>query len=106
MLVRNVKGKDVAARYGGEEFAVILPDTELGNAGRVAETIRATIERSRLKRADTGDAMGRITVSIAVTSYVPGEGAHEFLARADAGLYQAKNGGRNRTVVLRPPEGS
>jgi diguanylate cyclase len=100
LLSANIKGKDTVARMGGEEFAVLLPETPLANAERVAEVLRAAIERSRLKRLDTGETVGRVTVSIGVTAYRPGESHDDFVGRADKALYLSKKAGRNHVSVL------
>jgi diguanylate cyclase len=100
LLSANIKGKDTVARMGGEEFAVLLPETPLANAERVGEVLRAAIERSRLKRADTGETVGRVTVSIGVAAYQPGESNDNFIERADKALYLSKKAGRNRVSVL------
>jgi len=100
LLSANIKGKDTVARMGGEEFSVLLPETPLVNAERVGEALRAAIERSRLTRADTGETVGRVTVSIGVTVYRPGESNDNFMERADKALYISKKAGRNRVSVL------
>lgn len=97
-LSENVKGRDTAARYGGEEFVVIVRQTPLKGAMTLADQIRAGVEAKRLVKRSTGDILGRLTVSIGVAELGPGDGAAEFIHRADACLYAAKNGGRNRVV--------
>jgi diguanylate cyclase len=97
-LSENVKGRDTAARYGGEEFVVILRQTELADAVNLADQIRAKVESKKLVKKSTGDILGVITISAGVTQYDPDEGAADFLRRADACLYAAKRGGRNRVV--------
>lgn len=104
ILKENVKGKDTAARYGGEEFVVLLPDTSIEGARVVAEKIRATIERSRIRRTDNNEEIARITVSLGVASYRPGESASEFIERVDSALYTSKNQGRN-LVTIAPATG-
>lgn len=99
ILRDNVKGKDTAARYGGEEFVVLLPDTPPEGARRLAENIRAIVERCRIKRATDNGAVANITISIGVAGFRRGEAAHGLVARADSALYAAKSGGRNRVVV-------
>ena len=99
ILKANVKGKDTAARYGGEEFVVLLPETTLGDACRVAEKIRLTIAASRVRRADNRQEIGQITVSLGVAGYCAGESALRFVERGDIALYTAKNQGRNRVSV-------
>lgn len=99
ILKANVKGKDTAARYGGEEFVILLPDTPLGGAKHVAEKIRATVEKCRIKRADSNEIVANIHVSLGVASYRDGESASEFVARADSALYESKRQGRNRVTI-------
>jgi diguanylate cyclase len=107
ILKANVKGKDTAARYGGEEFVVLLPETALDDACRLAEKIRLTIAASRVRRADNRQEIGQITVSLGVAGYRPGESASRFVERGDIALYVAKNQGRNRVSVAAtyPAEG-
>ena len=99
VLRESVKGQDTAARYGGEEFAVILPNTALKGAVTVAESIRRRIIGKELIDRKTGDRLGRITVSVGVGQFAPGEPLREFVERVDQAMYAAKNGGRNRVVA-------
>lgn len=91
-----VRGTDFLARYGGEEFAVLLPETSLAGAGRVAENIREAFSKRKLKRAGSSTYLGQLTVSIGVGQYHPSEDAKEFVQRTDQALYFAKENGRNR----------
>lgn len=98
-LTDTVKGMDTVARYGGEEFAVILPKTPVGGGMIVGEAIRKAIASKELKRRDTGDSYGVITVSIGVASFRAGSDTVESLVqRADDALYRSKKGGRNRVT--------
>jgi diguanylate cyclase len=94
-----VKGQDSAARYGGEEFAVLLPNTGLKGGEAVGNQIRALVERSKIRRFNSTEAVGNITISVGVACYVPGEDIGAFIERADGALYRSKQGGRNRVTV-------
>ena len=94
-LKKNLKGKDFPSRYGGEEFIVLLPNTKLDKAYIVAEQIRETISKKRLKIKKTGQALGNITVSVGVSEIREGDTAISVVERADSALYLAKDSGRN-----------
>jgi diguanylate cyclase (GGDEF)-like protein len=95
----SLRSSDVKCRYGGEEFMIMLPDTALGGAKRVAESLR--LEVSQLALQWESKAV-RLTASFGVTMARAGEmdGA-SIIARADEALYRAKSEGRNR-VRLSP----
>ena len=87
---------DFAARLGGEEFGILLPNTDLQAAVRIAEKIRLKVETARIPTVE-----GKITaatVSIGVASLVPFPQitVDEFIALADGNLYMAKEKGRNQ----------
>ncbi|MBV8939731.1 MAG: GGDEF domain-containing protein [Alphaproteobacteria bacterium] len=94
-----VRGKDIVARYGGEEFCVLLPSTPLQGATKVAENIRTTIATRDLKRKDTGESFGSITVSIGIAQVRHSDTAETLLKRADEALYKSKHTGRNRVTA-------
>ena len=97
-LASCTKGKDTPARYGGEEFGVILPDTNLGDAVKVAEGIRHALGDKILTNRKTGKDMGRISVTIGVGLFDLGEPLSQLISRADRALYLGKSNGRNRVV--------
>lgn len=100
VLVNSTKGADTVARYGGEEFAVILPDTTLENATKLANKLRDNVSGQRIINKKTGKDFGKLTVSIGLTSYKLGENILEFVDRADGALYQAKQEGRNTCTMI------
>jgi diguanylate cyclase len=104
VLSKQTKGKDLASRFGGEEFVVLLPETDVEGAVAVAESIRSTIENSRVVRPKTGEEVRRLTISIGVTRFVEGEQVKETISRADEALYAAKENGRNRVEVNPAPD--
>lgn len=90
---RTTRAVDCVARYGGEEFVVMLLECSIATAALVAERVRARI-------AETELGEGRLTVSVGLAEYPDGgETPEELIASADAAMYQAKSGGRNRVVV-------
>jgi len=90
---------DFAARWGGEEFVVLLSDTDCGGALKVAEAIRANVEKLSIPLPD-GAAAGA-TVSIGVNTQTPGRDISwdSFISAADNALYKAKEIGRNRVCA-------
>lgn len=102
-LKQNVKGKDIAARYGGEEFGIILGQTKLQSAVTLADQIRKSVATKELMKRSTGESLGRVTVSLGVASWHPGESVQNFIERADSCLYVAKRTGRNRVICETDP---
>lgn len=89
----EIRDSDVLGRLGGEEFAILLPETETGGALELAERLRARIAATPV---DANGAVLRVTASFGVCSLHPGlKTVDEWLAEADALLYEAKDAGRN-----------
>ncbi|ALA58563.1 putative Diguanylate cyclase [Nitrospira moscoviensis] len=105
LLSATVRDVDSVARYGGEEFAVVLPHTDLAQADRLAERIRAAIERRAFQLSD---GQVRITASFGVAAPRRADSASvaDWIAAADQALYLAKAQGRNRVVTQRPGSSS
>jgi diguanylate cyclase len=95
-LQRNLKGRDFVARYGGEEFSIILPQTQLDSAVKVAQQIREQLAKLRYVSPQHNESIGSITASFGVVQLKPSEGKRSFIQRADSKLYEAKHSGRNR----------
>ena len=93
-LLNLMRPNDIVTRYGGEEFIVLLPEVELRGAMTIAERLRAGIATMTLD----GDGLAAlaVTVSLGVASMQPNDGLEALITRADAALYRAKTGGRNR----------
>jgi diguanylate cyclase (GGDEF)-like protein/PAS domain S-box-containing protein len=83
---KTLRGGDTIARYGGEEFAVILPGCDERDALPIVE---------RLRQATPMDQ----TVSAGIATWEPWESPKALVERADAALYEAKRGGRNRSIL-------
>jgi diguanylate cyclase (GGDEF)-like protein len=95
-----VRASDVVARIGGEEFALILPNTPAEGALVVAERARNAIAKKSVK--GSGSRETHVTVSLGIASTQgPRCRGHEkvLFEAADRALYQAKQQGRNRSIV-------
>lgn len=93
---------DFLARYGGEEFIMILPETNLSGALKVASKVLEDVKLLKI-RHETSTPQKIITISIgAATSFAETLNTHEELVRqADAALYLAKKNGKNRVEAFR-----
>jgi len=90
-----VRSTDLVARYGGEEFAVVVASTPLAGAPALAERMRRAVEQLQLPSAESGRPV-TISIGVATVPRVLDADPAELLAAADAALYAAKRGGRNR----------
>jgi two-component system cell cycle response regulator len=91
-----IRDGDRAIRYGGEEFLIVLPQTSMANAHRIAERMRQTIASRDWDDLATGLS---ITISAGISQRLKGENISAWIQRADAQLYRAKTGGRNQICV-------
>jgi len=95
LLESHCRETDMVARYGGEEFLICLPATDAVAAARTGEAIRAAV--TAMDWSDLAPSL-RVTVSIGVAASGRGKDRAAVLGRADANLYRAKRGGRDRVV--------
>jgi len=105
VIQANMRRMDVAARYGGDEFVLLLPHADDQEAARVAQRIREQFfaASATLLKRERGVTMSAGVASLRV--HRPPH-ADQLVARADAALYRAKEGGRNRTSIALPAEPS
>jgi len=92
LMQSQIRESDILARWGGEEFVLLILETDRAAAHTLAEKFCRSIAVHIFSQDQ------RITCSFGVTTYISGEGATDFLNRADQALYQAKETGRNRVV--------
>jgi diguanylate cyclase (GGDEF)-like protein len=97
VLLDTVRDIDLAARYGGEEFAVLLPQTDLEGAERLAERVREAMARRRL--AIVPGAAFTVTASFGVAAFPDAPTPAALFAAADEALYRAKSAGKNCVVT-------
>jgi diguanylate cyclase (GGDEF)-like protein len=97
LLSARLRATDVACRYGGEEFTLLLPNTPLEQAARIADRLREEAEATPIVHG--GESYPPLTVSAGIAIYPEdGQTAQALLDAADAALYRAKSGGRNRIM--------
>ena len=92
-LDASLRTVDGLGRYGGEEFLVVMPGADLEEGGTVAERLRSAVADCTF--GDIAPDL-RVTISIGLTEVAPDEPLDRAIDRADAALYRAKHGGRNR----------
>ncbi|HIQ25873.1 MAG TPA: GGDEF domain-containing protein [Aquifex aeolicus] len=99
LLKNNLRKSDVIGRWGGDKFLILLPNTDLNGAQKVAEKLRKTLENRIFKNGI------KVTASFGITEVVKGEELEETLLRLNKALYKAKEEGKNRIKIIPPFEG-
>ncbi|NOY14160.1 MAG: GGDEF domain-containing protein, partial [Deltaproteobacteria bacterium] len=93
---RLIRTGDMLIRWGGEEFLIILPATQLDEAGPLAERIRVAVKQEHFP------SVGQITVSLGVAQLRIEDSIDSLIQRVDQALYRAKQAGRDRMVFEAP----
>ncbi|MDH5172812.1 MAG: GGDEF domain-containing protein, partial [Gammaproteobacteria bacterium] len=98
-LVQVISGRiravDTLCRFGGEEFVVLLRETGIDSAARIAEELRRLVESAKILPE------GSMTISIGVAEVIAAENLEHWFKLADSALYMAKRNGRNRVEAAR-----
>ncbi len=103
-LQSHLRPVDILARLGGEEFVIVLPETDLAAAGRVAETLRSAVGDCPFPLPALGSVSITISIGLAATTAsARRETAGELIRQADMALMSSKNEGRNRVKISRQP---
>lgn len=90
LVNKHIRQTDTLARWGGEEFIIILPNSDINIAYKVAQNLRQIIQEHNF--ADNLN----VTCSFGVAQYKDGEKCDELIKKVDTALYKAKENGRNR----------
>jgi diguanylate cyclase (GGDEF)-like protein len=93
LVLQRIRPTDLLARWGGEEFSILAPGSNGQMAYQAAERLRSALQQFVF------DKVGTLSCSFGVAQYRDGDSAEAVLARADAALYRAKIGGRNRVEL-------
>jgi two-component system cell cycle response regulator len=97
---RQLRQGDGLYRYGGEEFVVLLPEQSLREAAKAMNRVRVAVEQLAIPAADS--AVLTISIGVAKLERERDQSPEDWLRRADAALYRAKNGGRDRVETDAP----
>ena len=97
VLKAAIRNTDLLYRYGGDEFVGGLAQTDINGAIEVSERIRRGVETLSVLDSDISD---RIEMSIGITMLRPDDCFSNAFKRADKALYQAKQGGKNRIIII------
>jgi diguanylate cyclase (GGDEF)-like protein len=92
------------ARYGGEEFVAVLPQTDIQGASELAAAFHTRVQELEIPH-NSSPVAPIVTISIGAASVIPKQRLvpSQVVAMADEALYQAKQSGRNRSVISAPP---
>lgn len=93
----NIRSTDVFCRFGGEEFIILMPETDLDSAFQKIEDLRERVAAEPLVEFNGEDIA--VTFSAGLASWHSDETLEELIDRADKSLYQAKQQGRNRSIM-------
>lgn len=95
IILKNIRKTDMVGRYGGEEFIIILPNTNKDQGKKIAEKIRKAVEKTVMINEDYP-----ITISLGISSFPDhGQTPDELIEKADQALYNAKELGRNKSII-------
>jgi diguanylate cyclase len=99
LIKQHIAGHHCAARYGGEEMAIIMPNTSFNKAMEIAEKIRSSLAQHPLKRKNSEETIGKVTLSIGVSGFKINDSIESLIERADKAMYRAKGNGRNQIMA-------
>jgi diguanylate cyclase (GGDEF)-like protein len=95
VIAGRIRAVDTLCRFGGEEFVVLLQETGIDSAARVANELRARVESAKILPE------GSMTISIGVAEVIAADNLEHWFKLADSALYLAKRNGRNRVEIAR-----
>ena len=97
VLRTTLRETDGPARWGGEEFAIVMPSTHPKGAARLVERVRAAVEEHSIE-LENGERVS-LTASFGIAAYPDEQSLAKLVRAADAALYEAKRGGKNRVAT-------
>jgi diguanylate cyclase (GGDEF)-like protein len=101
-LQHNRRDYDQVGRWGGEEFLVLLPNSDLAEAGAVAERMRASLAAAQLLLPGEQTLSIQVSLGVSCASTPRPDLLDALLQQADQALYRAKAAGRNQVCLFDP----
>jgi len=98
IFINDTRETDIVVRFGGEEFIILLPDTNITGAGKIAKKIKQHAEDSEILTADGTTVKCTISIGIASCDCANDIDIDDLVHRSDVALYDAKKSGRNKVV--------
>ena len=98
ILHDSQRKSDISCRYGGEEFVMLLTNTSVDGANSVAEKLRKSVETSVIKLENNQELQFTISLGVSQVDVEHDDNLDKAINRADIGLYQSKENGRNRVT--------
>lgn len=95
IILENIRNTDIFGRYGGEEFLIICRKTTKENAFVLAEKLRILIKEFKF------DEIGHKTISLGISDFQKSDTVDTLFKKADTALYEAKNTGRDKSVIYK-----
>lgn len=97
LIKKNIRSSDIPVRYGGDEFVVLMPETDINSAKKVAEKFTDKMSKVIFKKKDEEF---KVTFSIGLTCVRKDDTLDSIMERVDAALYSSKRSGKNSITVF------
>jgi diguanylate cyclase len=97
LIKKNIRSSDIPVRYGGDEFVVLMPETDINSAKKVAEKFTNKMSKVIFKKKDEEF---KVTFSIGLTCVRKDDTLDSIMERVDAALYSSKRSGKNSITVF------
>ncbi|MGB9755931.1 MAG: GGDEF domain-containing protein [Desulfurella sp.] len=97
LINKNIRSSDIPIRYGGDEFVVLMPETDINSAKKVADKFVQKMSKVIFKKKDEEF---KVTFSIGLTSARKNDTIESIIERVDAALYSSKRAGKNSITVF------
>jgi two-component system chemotaxis response regulator CheY len=104
IITKHKRNYDLIGRWGGEEFLLVLPGTDMREAGLVAERLRSELEATQLDLPDGTSVQIRASFGVTNINIDDNSTFDKYIAYADRALYRAKNEGRDRVCYFVPDD--